>query len=106
MNANHIPSSLPECFVALERIMTKEQLRDFKGYQKKDLIMHHFGLGTWLRNAWGLWHESALAQDLIKRGVEHPDDMSGYILDAFHKHLQSAQAPKGDEKMKQGDFNF
>ena len=106
MGAKSVPSSLPECFVALERILSKDQIHALKICKKEDLVMHHFGLGTWMRNAWGLWHESPLAQDLVKRGVEHPDNMSGYILEAFHKHLQSGQEPKGDEDSRQGIFDL
>jgi hypothetical protein len=107
MNINFVPSTLPECFVALERVLPKEKLLELKSCKKKDLIMYHMGLGMWMRNSWGLWHGSALAEDLAKRGVDHPDDMSGYIIEAFWKHLKAIKEPKKlIEGSKQGELGF
>jgi hypothetical protein len=94
MSADFIPSNLEECFVALEKILSPEQLHQLRTCKKEDLALYHFGLGTWMRNTWRLWHNTPLAQDLVKRGVKHPDDMSGFILEAFHKHLQSIKEIK------------
>lgn len=41
------------------------------------------GLGTGLRNTWGLWGDSRLAHYFKQLGVNHPDDMSGIILATF-----------------------
>lgn len=48
----------------------------------------HFGLGMGLRNSWGLWGDSRLAAYFKEQGITHPDDMSGYVLDAFCRNLR------------------
>jgi hypothetical protein len=41
-------------------------------------------LGQFLRNEWGLWKDSALAQHLRQvHGIDHPDDMSHLILTRY-----------------------
>ena len=47
------------------------------------MIEYHMGLGLWLRNNWGLWHESRLARYFDQLGIYHADDMSGLILETF-----------------------
>lgn len=43
----------------------------------------HMGGGMAMRNQWGLWHDSVLAQHFKTRfGLGHADDMSAIILEA------------------------
>ena len=83
-----VPKNLEECFVVLEERLSEVQLEAFKQLKSEEVSGCHFGIGMWMRNTWGLWHESDLAKDLNQRGVSHPDEMSGYILNEFHKYLQ------------------
>ncbi len=66
--------------------------REFGGY------VHH-GLGRYLRNNWGLWGRSKLAENLSQMGVFHPDDMSGIILDSYQRKLKG-EAIKLEEQIK------
>ncbi|TRW18014.1 DUF6794 domain-containing protein [Glacieibacterium frigidum] len=43
----------------------------------------HHGLGTFLRNQWGLWKNGPLAVSMREMGFRSPDDMSGAILSAY-----------------------
>jgi hypothetical protein len=45
------------------------------------------GLGTWLRNNWGLWGGSRLAKWFNNRGIQHPEDMSGILLTSLWRSL-------------------
>jgi hypothetical protein len=45
------------------------------------------GLGMYLRNYWGLWSGSRLAQHFVDMEVNHPDDMSAIILDSYQAYL-------------------
>jgi hypothetical protein len=47
----------------------------------------HFGLGMNLRNEWGLWYDSPLAQYFNSIGIYNADDMSGIILESYHRLL-------------------
>ena len=57
---------------------------------KDGTVMAHFGLGMFLRNNWGLWGGGSLAQFMREKGVRHPDDMSGYILNGYAARLRGA----------------
>lgn len=65
---------------------------EFSGY------VHH-GFGMYLRNNWGLWRNSKLAENLFKMGIFHPDDMSGIILDSYQRKLKGEEI-KLDEQLK------
>jgi len=45
------------------------------------------GLGMWMRNNWGLWGDSRLADWFAEKGIDHPDDMSTIILKSFWRRL-------------------
>ncbi|MEQ9229543.1 MAG: DUF6794 domain-containing protein [Cyclobacteriaceae bacterium] len=47
----------------------------------------HFGLGMHIRNYWGLWQQKELYFFFDSLGIPHPDEMSGIILTAYHRHL-------------------
>jgi len=47
-----------------------------------------FELGMWIRNNWGLWKQSVLAQWFFRKGIYHPDYMSGIVLLSYSRRLQ------------------
>jgi len=51
----------------------------------------HHGLGTWIRNNWGLWGNSKLKQYFLAQGFTHPDEMSSKILTSYHRYLNGKQ---------------
>ncbi len=59
-----------------ERIMMYQQIRSF---------------GQWIRNNWGLWKGSSLADWFRTKNVNHPDHMSGIILTTYKAHLKNEQ---------------
>lgn len=46
------------------------------------------GLGMWMRNNWRLWAGSRLQKYFLVRGIRHPDDMSGVILEYYYDWLK------------------
>lgn len=81
-----MPTTLEECFPALDLMLGQED----KDYLLNTpdtghvLAMMHHSLGRHLRNRWGLWHDSPLAQHLKeKHSLSHPDDMSRHILNSY-----------------------
>lgn len=49
----------------------------------------HHGFGMHMRNGWGLWHDSPLAQHFkTTYGLGHADDMSGMILAAVEAKVR------------------
>lgn len=95
----YIPKDLDDCFVQLKELLKPEDIEKMKGGAEDDMIEYHFGLGMWMRNNWGLWGGSRLAEWFNARGVQHPDDMSGIILDSFWRHLNEKPV-KLDEQVK------
>lgn len=88
INGFYIPKNLGECFVQLDTLLNKKDREAMKAMSGSyEMSMYHFGLGTYLRNNWGLWGGSRLEKYFIDRGVDHPDSMSGIILDYYHDWL-------------------
>jgi hypothetical protein len=95
----YIPKDLDECYAQLEKLLSKEDIAAMKSGAEKDMVLYHHGLGMWLRNNWGLWKGSRLSKWFNDKGIRHPDDMSGIILDSFWRHLNKKPI-KLDEQIK------
>ena len=70
-----------------------------KSGSEEDMIQYHHGLGRWIRNNWELWAGSRLAKYFNDIGINHPDDMSGIILDSYWRQLNEKPI-KLDEQIK------
>ena len=90
------PKDLMDCFRLLKAMGTAEDLEAFIDLpDRKAAPTYHSGLGRALRNRWGLWHdpkgdrpETPIHAYLVELGLHHGDDMSGLILESFHRHLR------------------
>jgi hypothetical protein len=82
-----IPRDLAATHEELSKMLPKEIIKKMKEGTEDDMVLWHHGLGTWIRNNWGLWGGSPLQTSLTKLGLKHPDDMSGLILDTYWRHL-------------------
>ena len=88
INEFYIPKNLEECFIELNKLLKPEVAEAVKSLKDRDeTIRFHHGLGTWLRNNWGLWGGSRLQQYLLKKGINHPDGMSASILKFYYDWL-------------------
>ncbi|HJU91298.1 MAG TPA: DUF6794 domain-containing protein [Pyrinomonadaceae bacterium] len=84
----YIPANLGECFVELDKRLSEIDKKEMTAKpHRDDMIIYHHGLGTWIRNNWGLWGGSRLQKYFTDRAITHPDDMSGVILDYYHDWL-------------------
>lgn len=81
-----IPKTVDEAVKTLAKIVSKED-RDY--IIENGAISVHDSMGRWIRNEWGLWTGSELKNELKKKGFEHPDDMSNYIIEEFIKYLNN-----------------
>jgi hypothetical protein len=84
-----IPADLEEALTALEKMLPTEFQEYLRAQDEDHLSWFHHGLGTALRNEWGLWGGSALADCFRQHGIDHPDAMSGIILTSFWRHLRN-----------------
>lgn len=72
------PKTLEE---AADFIVANLSDSDRQYLKENSAVSAHHGFGTALRNEWGLWHDSELAQHFkTQYGLGHADDMSGLIL--------------------------
>jgi hypothetical protein len=83
----YIPKNLDECYAQLNAQLKPADIKKLKEGSESDLAQYHMGLGMYMRNTWGLWGGSELAQSLRKMGIRHPDDMSGVILTSYWRKL-------------------
>jgi hypothetical protein len=89
-----IPTKLSECFQRLDGIFSDAPDGDwFKEASEEEAISQsHHGLGTWIRDNWGLWDVNEQLHKYFKKlGLQHPDDMSGVILTSYHRHLNNKE---------------
>lgn len=60
-----IPSNIEEAIAELEKALHPQLIEEILGMDKSQLIgSFHFGLGTWMRNNWGLWKSNQLTDSL------------------------------------------
>lgn len=84
----YVPRDLRECFEELDRTLPEVDRREMRALPKREgMIAYHLGLGTWMRNNWGLWGGSRLQKYFTDRGVRHPEAMSSVILYHYHDWL-------------------
>lgn len=83
-----VPNDLPEALELLTKLCDAETLAQLRASKEEtEMYRLHHGLGTGLRNRWGLWGGSPLAKRFQAMGVFHPDDMSAIILRSFWRKL-------------------
>jgi hypothetical protein len=88
INGFYIPKDLRDSFVQLDSLLKEKDVKVMALLpERKDMIRYHHGLGTFLRNNWGLWGGSRLQKYFNERGVYHPDNISGIILKYYHDWL-------------------
>lgn len=86
--AIYIPIDLNDCFRQLDKSFddsTRNRIKIMTESEFSSAV--HFGMGMWVRNNWGLWRGSVLADYFRGMGISHPDDMSGIIFDSYHRYL-------------------
>jgi hypothetical protein len=89
---NFIPKSLEEALSYLDCKWSENDKVTFKSKDENDAIGDlFFGTGAAIRNNWGLWKKkkTSLVKYFNKRGIFHPDDMTGIIFTSFHRVLNN-----------------
>lgn len=96
------PKTLEEAIELLEKNLDSEDIEYIK--ENKPESVHLF-IGMNLRNDWGLWQNSELAQ-FFKNvyGLGHADDMSGIILSSLFAKVRGEKFLVKDEIKKYKDY--
>ena len=88
IDGRYIPKDLTDAFQQLDKELPEISRKEMIALPKRrDMIQYHHGLGTWIRNNWGLWSGSRLKKYFQDRRIFHPDDMSGVVLDLYWEWL-------------------
>jgi hypothetical protein len=89
IEGRYIPKNLQEAFLELDKELSEINKKEMTALKsRKDMIAYHMGLGTWMRNNWGLWGGSRLQKYFTDKEVGHPEDMSSVILFFYWDWLQ------------------
>lgn len=85
------PKSIEEAVDRLLELLSKEDIQSLKNAKEEDIIKHHFSLGAFIRNEFGLWKGNReLLEACCGKGLGiHPDDASSVIIEALWKRLQA-----------------
>jgi hypothetical protein len=92
------PTTLEETYIYLNQIFSDEEKYSFMTLPEEEATIRlHHGLGRWIRNNWGLWGNSKLRKYLLEKGLQHPDEMSSFILRSYHRYLNNNQFRVGEK---------
>lgn len=84
----YIPKDLEDCFKQIDSFWDDSTKAEVKLWTEEVFTSRaHHGFGMWMRNNWQLWGGSRLSNYFNDLGIYHPDDMSGIILDSYHRFL-------------------
>lgn len=88
------PGTLSETVAILAAELSEQDRALMAGTLEGDLVRFHHGLGTYIRNRFGLWGANPALLAACK--VSHPDDASAVVLRALRDHLRKTR-PGGRE---------
>lgn len=76
-----IPLDLQDAVRSLGEIIPEGDLAEFQQPERAENLEATLGLA--IRSRWNLWQSSTLVEYFHAKGVQHPDHMSGIILQAW-----------------------
>lgn len=105
INGIYIPKDLKDCFVQINSFWNDSTKIQVKNWEEKEFAGKvHLSFGMWIRNNWRLWGGSRLSKYFNDLGIYHPDDMSGIILDSYHRNLNNKEIKLDDQIKYYQDF--
>jgi hypothetical protein len=90
------PKSVEEAVGVLKKILSQEDQAEIASMCEDDLIEMHFGLGMWIRNAFGLWGGNKELLASCGDPDMHPDYASSVILQALWESLRRERPDYAD----------
>ncbi len=89
-SSSTMPLTVAEAHNWLLRDLPDSVLTRMRNGAESEMIEYHMGLGTWIRNHWGLWAKSSgLAHYFDSLGLSNPDGMSQVLLETFWCRLNN-----------------
>lgn len=88
----YIPKDLEDSFKQINTFWADSTRIKLKQLSENEFSSRlHMGFGMWIRNNWQLWGGSRLSKFFNDNGIFHPDDMSGIILNSYHRYLNNKE---------------
>ena len=85
-----VPETLDEALDALGLLLPPDIRECAEEWsEEKFTVRTHHNAGREIRNKWGLWNNSRLSSWFNRRGIKHPDDMSGIILTSYYRRIHN-----------------
>jgi hypothetical protein len=101
----YIPKDLEDCFKQIDSFWSDSTKLKVKNRTEDEFTgKAHFGFGMWMRNNWRLWGGSRLSKYFNELGIDHPDDMSGIILNSYHRYLNSKEINLNEQILKYKEY--
>lgn len=85
--------TLDDCFAALQKKMSPEELEGFKKKTESQLGEYQASLGAWISDNWVKPSGSPLREYFNDLGVYRPEDISKIVLISFHQRLNNKEIP-------------
>nr|MBS0037354.1 hypothetical protein [Saprospiraceae bacterium] len=84
----YIPSDIEDAIEELKGISSREALDKFKRAPEEEIAKKlFFGVGKWITSNWQFYEGSRFSHYLRDAGISHPDDMTIFVLESLHRHL-------------------
>jgi hypothetical protein len=105
LRGTYIPKDIEDCFTQINLFWADSTKQKMKNLTENEFSgrLHH-GFGMWMRNNWQLWGGSRLSKYFNDKGIFHPDDMSGIILDSYHRTLNRKEIKLEDQVKYYQDY--
>lgn len=88
----YIPKDLKDAFIELNKRVDAESKDAFKSFPEDQVADKLFySLGRWIIHNWGFYGGSRLSNYIKSMGIYHPEDMSKFIIIAYHQHLNEKE---------------
>lgn len=85
MEAPDWPTTTTQAVMLIAEELTDGDKSAIATLRQRDMTQYHHGLGTYVRNRFGLWRGNMELLD--STGTKHPDDASQVILEQLNTHL-------------------
>lgn len=100
-----IPNDLNEAMEILYEDASEEDLEYIRNQEEDEIAgLQHFNAGIWIRN-WNLWDKDSEFRNYLenlfdgpgKYMMPHPDDLSGRIIEVFHRYVRDPDIDPEEE---------
>jgi hypothetical protein len=93
----YIPKDVNDAFAELNKKIADKDKEKFKSLGEVEATHRlFFSLGRWIILNWGFDGGSRLSHNLKSLGIYHPEDMSMFIIRAYHRKVSNKDLALGE----------